>query len=49
LRADQDLHPALLARYAARRIPYPALYGCGVPESAEVARHLQDALLKVQR
>jgi iron complex transport system substrate-binding protein len=49
LRADQDLHPALLARYAGRRIPYPALYGCGVPESAEVARHLQDALLKVQR
>ena len=49
LRADQDLHPALLARYAGRRIPYPALYGCGVPESAEVARRLQDAFLKVQR
>jgi iron complex transport system substrate-binding protein len=48
LRADQDLHPALLARYAGRRITYPALYGCGVPQSAEVARLLQNALLKVQ-
>lgn len=48
LRADQDLHPALLARYAGRRITYPALYGCGVPESADVAKRLQDALLKVK-
>jgi iron complex transport system substrate-binding protein len=47
LRADQDLHPALLKRYAGRRITYTALYGCGVPESARIARDLQDALLKV--
>ena len=49
LRADQDLHPALLSRYAGRRISYPGLYGCGVPESAEIARRLQDALARVPR
>ncbi|MBA2590524.1 MAG: ABC transporter substrate-binding protein [Alphaproteobacteria bacterium] len=49
LRADQDLHPALLKRYAGRRISYASLYGCGVPESGRVTRSLQDALLKVQR
>ena len=49
LRADQDLHPALLKRYAGRRITYAALYGCGVPQSAAIARQLQDALLKVQQ
>jgi iron complex transport system substrate-binding protein len=49
LRADQDLHPALLKRYAGRRITYTALYGCGVPQSATIARQLQDALLKVQQ
>ena len=48
LRADQDMHPALLNRYAGRRITYSALYGCGVPQSAVIARQLQDALLKVQ-
>jgi len=47
LRADQDLHPALLKRYAGRRVTYTALYGCGVPESARIAKNLQDALLKV--
>jgi iron complex transport system substrate-binding protein len=45
LRADQDLHPALLERYAGRRITYTALYGCGVPQSAKVAKQLQSALL----
>lgn len=49
LRADQDQHPALMKRYAGRRISYAALYGCGVPESADVARQLQDALRKVQK
>jgi len=49
LRADQDLHPALLRRYAGHRITYAALYGCGVPHSSAVTRQLQDALLKVQR
>ena len=48
LRADQDRHPALLKRYAGRRVTYDALYGCGVPESARIARALQDALSKVR-
>ncbi|HWU55439.1 MAG TPA: ABC transporter substrate-binding protein [Rhizomicrobium sp.] len=48
LRADQDRHPALLRRYAAKRVTYTALYGCGVPQSAHIARELQDALLKVR-
>ena len=47
LRADQDLHPALMKRYAGKRITYAALYGCGVPESADVARQLHDALGRV--
>ena len=49
LRSDQDLHPALLKRYAGRRVTYTALDGCGVPQSAAIARQLQDALLKVQQ
>ena len=48
LRADQDLHPALMKRYAGRRVTYTSLYGCGVPQSAAIARKLQDALLKVR-
>lgn len=48
LRADQDLHPALMQRYAGRRITYASLYGCGVPESAKAARQLQDALRRVR-
>jgi iron complex transport system substrate-binding protein len=48
LRADQDLHPALLKRYAGRRVTYTSLYGCGIPRSAGIARQLQDALLKVR-
>ncbi|HKX64422.1 MAG TPA: ABC transporter substrate-binding protein [Rhizomicrobium sp.] len=48
LRADQDLHPVLLKRYAGRRVTYSALYGCGIPRSAAIARQLQDALLKVR-
>jgi len=47
LRADQDLHPALLKRYVGRRITYASLYDCGVPESAKVAKQLQSALLAV--
>jgi iron complex transport system substrate-binding protein len=49
LRADQDLHPALMQRYAGKRITYASLYGCGVPESSDVAKQLQDALRKVQK
>ncbi len=47
LRDDQNLHPVLLARYAGRRIRYPTLYGCGIPESVLTARRLQDALRRV--
>jgi iron complex transport system substrate-binding protein len=47
LRADQDLHPALMRRYAGRRISYASLYGCGVPQSAAVALALQAALRRV--
>ena len=47
LRTDQDLHPALLKRYAGRRINYASLYGCGVPETAHATRQLQDALRAV--
>ncbi|HVW73178.1 MAG TPA: ABC transporter substrate-binding protein [Rhizomicrobium sp.] len=49
LRTDQDLHPALMRRYAGRRITYASLYGCGIPESADAARQLQDALRRVTR
>jgi iron complex transport system substrate-binding protein len=49
LRADQDLHPALLERYAGKRISYGPLYGCGVPESADVAKALQDAFREVRK
>ena len=48
LRADQDLHPALMKRYAGRRITYASLYGCGVPQSADAAKQLQDALRKMR-
>ena len=44
LRSDQDLHPALMKRYAGKRISYRSLYGCGVPETADAARQLQDQL-----
>jgi iron complex transport system substrate-binding protein len=46
LRADQDNHPALMARYAGRRVTYDsALLSCGVPESAGAALRLQAALI----
>lgn len=44
LRADQDLHPALMKRYQGRRIGYRSLYGCGVPQVADSAKQVQDAL-----
>jgi iron complex transport system substrate-binding protein len=44
LRADQDLHPALMKQYKGRRISFRSLYGCGVPQVAETAKQLQDAL-----
>jgi iron complex transport system substrate-binding protein len=49
LRADQDLHPALMKRYAGRRISFRSLYYCGVPEVADTARQLQDALRGIAR
>lgn len=44
LRDNQDAHPALLKRYAGRRVSYASLYGCGTPRSAGIARALQKAL-----
>jgi iron complex transport system substrate-binding protein len=49
LRADQDLHPALMKHYAGRRISFRSLYGCGVPETAETARQLQNVLRGIAR
>jgi iron complex transport system substrate-binding protein len=47
LRMDQDDHPALLKLFANRRIVYPAaLYGCGVPQSADAAIALRAALTR---
>jgi iron complex transport system substrate-binding protein len=47
LRDDQNLHPALMTRYAGRRVSYDSLYGCGVPETAQAALRLQAGLAKV--
>jgi iron complex transport system substrate-binding protein len=42
LRRDQNDHPVLLKFFADRRIVYPsALYGCGLPQSAEAAAALR--------
>jgi iron complex transport system substrate-binding protein len=49
LRSDQDLHPALMKRYAGKRISYRSLYGCGVPETADAARQLQDELRRIAK
>jgi iron complex transport system substrate-binding protein len=49
LRSDQDLHPALMKRYAGKRISYRSLYGCGVPETADAARRLQDELRRIAK
>ena len=45
LRMDQNAHPLLLKLYAGRRITYPAaLYGCGLPQSADAAAALRVTL-----
>jgi iron complex transport system substrate-binding protein len=50
LRADQDRHPALTARYANHRITYDsALLSCGTPESAAAALKLQAAIIAAMR
>ena len=46
LRSQQDNHPALVKRYAGRRISYASLYGCGVPRTARITRQLQADMLK---
>jgi iron complex transport system substrate-binding protein len=47
LRLDQNAHPVLLKLYANRRIVYPsALFGCGVPESAQAAKNLRAVLMR---
>ena len=46
LRSEQDNHPALMKRYAGRRISYASLYGCGVPKTARITRQLQADMLK---
>ena len=49
LRDDQNLHPALLKRYANRRVRYDPLYGCGLPQTTKVALQLQAALARVPK
>jgi len=45
LRHSSGEHPVVRAAFAGRRITYPAtLYACGLPQSAEAARELRDAL-----
>jgi iron complex transport system substrate-binding protein len=45
LRSDQNNHPLLLKLFGQRRIVYPsALYGCGVPQSAQAAAALREEL-----
>jgi iron complex transport system substrate-binding protein len=48
LRQDQNDHPLLLKLFGQRRIVYPsALYGCGVPQSADAAIALRAQLTRV--
>jgi iron complex transport system substrate-binding protein len=50
LRTDQNDHPLLLKWFAGRRITYPsALYGCGLPQSADAAAALRGALTGAMR
>ncbi len=50
LRRDQNVHPVLLKLFAGRRITYPsALYGCGLPQSADAAAALRTALTAAMR
>ncbi len=45
MRLDLTQHPVLMARYRDRRLSYPdPLYSCGLPQSAEAARELRNAL-----
>lgn len=50
LRGDQNDHPVLLKLFGGRRITYPsALYGCGLPQSADAAVALRAALTGILR
>jgi iron complex transport system substrate-binding protein len=50
LRRDQNDHPVILRFFADRRIVYPsALYGCGLPQSADAAAALHSQLLQAMR
>jgi len=49
MRSDQNDHPALLRRYAKRRISYASLYGCGVPATARITRQLQADLIAAMK
>lgn len=41
-------HPAIRKAFAGRRLTYPAsLYACGLPQSADAARELREALARV--
>ena len=44
LRADQDLHPALMKRYAGGASAMPRFMAAACRESADAALQLQDAL-----
>ena len=46
LRDNQSYHPLIMKLYAHRRVTYPADWvGCGVPQSADAAVALHDAML----
>jgi iron complex transport system substrate-binding protein len=48
LNAARAAHPLVRRLYASRRITYPEpLYACGLPQTAEAARDLRQALLAV--
>ena len=48
LRHDAIVHPVLRRYFAGRTVVYPEdLYSCGLPQSADAARALQDAMSKI--
>ena len=48
LRDSVSEHPVVRKAFAGRRIAYPAaLYACGLPQSADAAKELREALAKV--
>ena len=50
LRNAQLQHPAIRKLYGQRQWAYPSvLYACGVPQSADAAKHLRDAMLNLMQ